>query len=466
MPGVLFLGSSLISENIQNCVWHRLRGRTPIDPVRSPGFPSSTERNPGLRPGYEHVRRTRDATHTMTTDSIPSANDLAARRFLSGFIPLALLSGIAVGMTKVLGTLMGIHLGVSHWQLGVIGGAETIAMAAGMLPAGWLLSRGNPRKLYAAVSLFLTGLMLVLPHLRSWQFVAFAMFALGLCMSVRIVAMSTAFMLQLPTIGQSRAGWYKGTLTLGVQFCGPLLGNELVARLGLSWGFAASGALFIVLALIGWGVLPPQGRRDGPAASPLPGSLRELLRIPDVRRSCAFEVLGNMTAISYSTFAILLAVEVLGWELRYGVWLLVSQGLATVAVLLGGGRLLLDPARIDFHQRCGHVLILAGLLLLGTMHWAPAFIAASVFLGLGLGVNGLVNYSRIAQAPVNKARASAQLALSGTMGSAIAAVTAGAIGHVFGLQNIYLVWLLPWLLLMLDWRRLGRWVVARQVPAA
>ncbi|MGH8445225.1 MAG: MFS transporter [Solimonas sp.] len=383
---------------------------------------------------------------------------VAIRRFLAGFISLSLLSGITIGMNKVLGTLLGLHLGVEHWQLGLIGGAETFAMALGTLPAGWLLSRGNPKILYAVVSLALTALFFVLPHIPSWQFVALTMFIVGLCISMRVVAVSTVFMVRLPELGQNRAGWYKGTLTLGMQFLGPLIGNELIARLGLTWGFATSGLMFVVLALLGWSVLPESNRPKaaGPAAPAvrLPGSLRELLRMPDVRRTYLFEILGSMTASSYATFAILIAVEVLHWPLHLGVWLIAAQGIAYVGVLLGAGRLLLQRERVPLYYQLGHVLIVVGLILLGTMHVATAFVLASICFGIGLGLNNLINFSRLSQAPVDKARASAQLTLFGMLGGTFGAVSAGTLSRWFGLQGVYLLWIVPWVLLWPGWQHL------------
>ncbi|MFT4046974.1 MAG: MFS transporter [Solimonas sp.] len=387
-----------------------------------------------------------------------ASDSLAIRRFLAGFISLSLLSGITIGMNKVLGTLLGVHLGVAHWQLGVIGGAETFAMALGTLPAGWLLSRGNPKMLYAIVSLALTALFFVLPHIPSWEFVALTMFIVGLCISMRVVAVSTVFMVRLPELGQNRAGWYKGTLTLGMQFLGPLIGNELIVRLGLNWGFATSGLMFVALALLGWSVLPESNRPRAPAgtgkpAVPLPGSLRELLAMRDVRRTYLFEILGSITSASYATFSIVIAVEVLHWPLHRGVWLMAVQGIAYVGVLLGAGRLLLLRERVPLYYQLGHVLIVAGLLLLGTTHVAATFVLASICFGIGLGLNNLINFSRLSQAPVDKARASAQLTLFGMLGSTFGAVSAGTLSGWFGLQGVYLLWIVPWVLLWPGWQR-------------
>ncbi len=372
------------------------------------------------------------------------------RRFLIGFVGLTLLSGMTIGMNKVLSTLLGIHLGVSNLQLAVISSAETFAMALGTIPAGYILSRGNPKYLYAAVSLTLSAAFCALPWLPGWQWVALLMFLVGLCISVRIVAMSTVFLVRLPEIGQSRAGWYKGTLTLGMQFAGPLTGNYAIANLGLKAGFLVSAGMFAMLAILGWHVLPERSGRK--AAVRVPGaddepaaSWRALWRLPAVRATYLFEVLASFTASSVGVFSLLLAMRVLQWPHQHAVWLMAVQGLSFVVVLLGMGKLVLGSPQRERIYGGAHLAIMLALLLLGTMPYTPTYLFASVLLGLGLGVNALVNTDRIGRAPVDKARVSSHLTLLGMVGGTGGALAAGRLADSIGLQHVFLLWLLPWL---------------------
>ncbi|MFA6070147.1 MAG: hypothetical protein WC810_16315, partial [Janthinobacterium sp.] len=101
----------------------------------------------------------------LQADAAVSARDGELRAFLLRFIGLTLLSGVTIGMNKVLATLLGLHLHVSNFQLAAISSAETLAMALGTIPAGYILSRGNPKHLYAGVSLSLALAFCVLPWL-------------------------------------------------------------------------------------------------------------------------------------------------------------------------------------------------------------------------------------------------------------------------------------------------------------
>lgn len=373
--------------------------------------------------------------------AVPDTHEL--RRFLLGFVGLTLLSGLTIGMNKVLGTLLGLHLHVTNTELAIISSAETIAMTLGTLPAGHLLGRGDPRFWYGGVSLALAGMFCVLPWLPGWQWVALAMFAVGLCISLRIVAMSTVFLKRLPELGQGKAGWYKGTLTLGIQFLGPLAGNYLIAHLGLHAGFLVSAAAFALLAVLGWQVLPAEPVRRKPAPGEA-SSWLALWRVPAVRTTYCFEILASFTASSVGVFSLLLAIRELHWPREHAVWLMAVQGLSfVVMLLLLGGAVLRSPARGRIYGGA-HLAIMLALLLLGTLPTGAAYLAAAVLLGAGLGVNSLVNTDRIARAPVDKARVSSHLTLFAMGGGSIGALAAGRLADGIGLRNVFLAWLLPW----------------------
>lgn len=408
----------------------------------------------------------------LTVDAAISAREGELRAFLLRFIGLTLLSGVTIGMNKVLATLLGLHLHVSNFQLAAISSAETLAMALGTIPAGYILSRGNPRHLYACVSLSLALAFCVLPWLPGWQWVALLMFLVGLCISLRIVAMSTVFLVRLPELGQGKAGWYKGTLILGMQFLGPLCGNYLIAQLGLKAGFLISALMFAILAVLGWHVLPNStlpsstSPRKHAAHAGVPGaaSLGELLCQPIVRTTYLFEILASFTASSVGVFSILLAMRVLHWPAHHAVWLMAVQGLSCVLVLLFLGRFVLASRYRAQLYAGAHLAIMAALLILGLWPGSIAYLAASVLLGLGLGVNNLVNTDNIARAPVDKARVSAHLTLFGMVGGTAGALAAGRLADLTGLRNVFLIWLAPWLAAWLVFH-CSRWL-RRAPPAA
>src|SRR5690606_19396187 len=256
------------------------------------------------------------------------------QRFFVSFILLSLLSGLTIGMNKILITLLGLSLDAESWQLGLISGAESLAMAAVTLPAGLLIGRYSPRLGYLAASLLLTLLYLTLAQVQHWLQLAFLMILCGICIAFRIVAMSSSFLQRLPEIGTHRAGWYKGTLSLGTMALGPLAGHSLSHAFSLDGALGTSAGLFAAMALLGWFTLPASRRRGAPDPSRSPW-LAALWSNRSVREACLFEGLGGSLFAFYSTFMLVIAIKELHWSQSEGVALLITSGAAYVSVLLG-----------------------------------------------------------------------------------------------------------------------------------
>ena len=156
-----------------------------------------------------------------------------------------------------------------------------------------------------------------------------------------------------------------------------------------------------------------------------------------------FEILASFTASSVGVFSILLAIRVLHWPAHHSVWLMAVQGLSCVLVLLFLGRFVLASRYREQLYGGAHLAIMAALLILGLWPNSIAYLAASVLLGLGLGVNNLVNTDNIARAPVDKARVSAHLTLFGMVGGTAGAAVGGPPWRLTACASVP-IWLAPW----------------------
>ena len=168
--------------------------------------------------------------------------------FLAGFMLLAAFSGATIGMAKIVTTLYALHIGASPMQLGVISAMESLGMVLLTLPAGFVIARYGARRVYFLASLGPLLLNLAIPLAGSWLWLAAARLLIGLCIPFRIVAMNSAFLRQLRHIGNDKAGWYRGALTLGMGLLGPLLGNWLSGG-SFTLGFVVIGLCFGLMAL-------------------------------------------------------------------------------------------------------------------------------------------------------------------------------------------------------------------------
>ena len=159
--------------------------------------------------------------------------------FLLNFMLLAAFSGATIGMAKIVTTLYAISIGANAMQIGIISAMEALGMVILTLPAGFVIARFGARRVYFLASLGPMLLNLAIPLFGGWLWLAFARLLIGLCIPFRIVAMNSAFLRQLKRIGNDKAGWYRGSLTLGMGLLGPLLGNWLSGATSFSWGWAA-----------------------------------------------------------------------------------------------------------------------------------------------------------------------------------------------------------------------------------
>lgn len=360
--------------------------------------------------------------------------------FLANFMLLSALGGMTIGMGKVVTTFFALHVGASAAQVGFIAGVEAVGRLLVTLPAGFIIARRGARIVYALASIVPMLFNAVTPWLTAWYAIAVARGTVGLSVPFRVVAMNTAFLQQLGRLGTHRAGWYRGSHSLGMTLLGPLLGGVLVQHGSYIGCYLLVAALFGVMALYGNAFMPTAE----PAPSPQEeGMLREtlqLLRNRTLRESCLIELVGSSTAGLFSTFALLLALQELGVSQSLAVGLLLTQGVTTVAVSFALGRLVAGGAR-NVLQPASFGLMLAGLLVIGSGQHYLAVAAGAVLLSAGSTLIGMVRTVELSRMAMSKGKISGLFNLASMSGMAIGAVVGGVLVEVTGLRGVFLSWM-------------------------
>jgi len=123
-----------------------------------------------------------------------------------------------------------------------------------------------------------------------------------------------------------------------------------------------------------------------------------------------------------------------------------------VTVIFFGKHVLKDRLRNRVYT-AGHALIVTALVLMACSPNDIRFILASACMGMGLGINYLINTNRISGLPVNKAQLSANLTLLTMTGSGLGALMTGFFSDWFGFQGAFLILFLIWLVLLFAWRQ-------------
>ena len=385
------------------------------------------------------------ATAVASAAAVPSAAADDAR-FIRGFILLALISGVTIGITKVVNALLALHLGADPFQVSLVGAFESAGMFLITIPAGFLIEKYGPRPVYLLSSVVAAAVYLVSPWTTAWWQLLPIALVIGICIPFRVVAMSGSFLTRLRTLGKGKSGWYRGALLTGMMLLGPFAGTLLFEHTGFPITFAAVSVLFLLMGNAGLGVLP---ERVGPASSSstsLFGGLRELLSRPEIARPCLVEFAGGLTGGFFTTFSLLIAMQRFGASSVAAAVPLAIQGTAFVGVLFLAGRTLGWLPRNDYY-RVAHAITVLGLLTIGLGDQLLALQIGAGFIGIGLAMQHLANVHAISASSVEKGRASGLFTFAGMAGGFVGLVVSGTLTHWLSLQAVFLVWIPIFLLL-------------------
>ena len=393
--------------------------------------------------------------------SSTTSHSLNPTQFAYAFVSLALISGITIGMNKILVTLLALHLNAASWQIGLLIGAESLSMMLLSLPAGIYISKLGPRRVYAIASIGAMVLYPLIAYASTWYLAAIFLFIAGICIPFRVVSMNTSWLERLPEVGRSRAGWYRGTLMLGIGLLGPLLGNLSSARFGVHGSYWITSGLFAFMSVYGYFVL--SHTRSAEVHDRIGLALRDMLRHlhdPVVRQVCLFDGLGSMVRGFFGTFIIVIAVRQFHWETQAGITLMVIEGAAFVSVLLLLGSLATRLGEYKTYA-LSHVSIVLGLLVLGLSNGMVGLAIGALLQAIGQGFNHLVNVSRLAHTGRNMGHVSGLFTMVGMAGGFLGATLGGVLSSGFLLQHIFLLWIPIWLAVCPEFRLL----LARLIPA-
>lgn len=374
---------------------------------------------------------------------------------------LSVLVGTANGISRVCLPLFAASLHAAAWQIGIVGGLQYAGMLLLSMPLGALIDRHGSRPLFrigatAAAAVFLLGLTQVR---APWQLIG-CVFLLGLSIPFRIVPTQTEFLHLLPSLGPVKAGWNRGSHTLGMFFIGPTLGAFLIVALGFAPTFAVVGAGLLLTLLIGSRVLKsaPPGR--GGDATPLRVRMREQFALmsqrPELRRTMLIDFCGQMALAYFSVFIVLVGMRSFGMSTQQAAGLITLQGALFVSTLFAGGVLL---ARVDEERRymLAFVLLLAHAALLSAPP-SPAWLwAGALCLGLGLGVQHLTSVNRFGtlMRELGRGKVGGMSSLAGPAGGLTGATLGGALSQHFGMMAGFRVLAAVYVLqCLLQWRRL------------
>lgn len=369
---------------------------------------------------------------------------LTPTQFTGAFVALALISGVTIGMNKILVTLLALHLDLQSWQIGVLFGAESLSMMMFSLPAGIYISKHGARGVYFIASIGAMILYPLIANAGSWYVAALLLALAGICIPFRVASMNTSWLERLPEVGKHRSGWYRGTLMLGIGLLGPLIGNWADAKLGMHGCYWITSGMFGFMAFYGLIVLSnyaatrQQSTRQG--FHEMFGQLSD----PVVREVCTYDGMGGIVRGFFGTFIIILAVRQFHWTTQAGIWLIVAEGATFVAVLLFFGSVV-ERLGEQRTYTFSHATLIIGLLFLGLSDNIIGLYIGAFLQGSGQAFNHLVNVSRLAHSGRNMGHVSGLFTMVGMGGGFLGAMLGGLFSEGIALQDVFLLWIPIWL---------------------
>lgn len=363
------------------------------------------------------------------------------RGLIAGYIVLNVTGYTVGGAMYFLVPLYALHLQATTLDIGVIRGISGLGTLLLVIPAGFLVDHFGTKRLYLAGSLAGTLVILLLAFTKTPLALAVLVGVGGLFNSLKSTALNASFFRDLQTMGVEKSGWFKGSMSIGLTFTGPLLGGLLVKRLGF-------GAIFQILA---WLTFIPMGLVFFFHKEPVqPGSISELVesigsQLQEFRRLLCqrsfylplmTEVLSTACFTTFGAFIVVIAVQSLHVQPAVASsFLTVEGGVFILTVFLAGPVVLrCSFLRLSLASFAVTSIGLVGLSLAGGFHSATI---CTVVLGLGLGLINVMVSSRIALMQGEKGK------IVGLTNAAVAAgifggpILGGLVGQLLGNHFIF-----------------------------
>lgn len=372
---------------------------------------------------------------------------------ITSFLILNIVSGTVGGAMQLVVPLYAMSLHASTAQIGVIRGISGLGMLLLVIPAGFLVDHFGSKKLFltGSCSGFLSTLALVLAK------VPLAMIALmglsGLFSSLKMTALNASFFRNLKNMGLEKAGWFKGSMSIGLTFLGPAFGAFLVTVAGFRAIFMLLAALTLIpTALVFF--FHTETSHPGPM-NELNGVIRRQLR--EFRQLIGqrtlylpllTESLSTSCFATFSTFIVVIAVQIMHLQPSAASILMTAEGGVFILTVFAAGPLINKLSQFQLYVLSASVTS-AGLAMV-SISTTFAFLAlSSIVLGLGLGLINLVTSSRIGKMEGEKGKIVALFAASVGAGISLGPMIGGVVGQYLGTQNIFLTFIPLFLLLVL-----------------
>jgi MFS family permease len=327
-----------------------------------------------------------------TYSLLGSLRERFSRRLFAGLIGAYFLAGTAFGMMALVTPVHAVRMDTPAWLIGLLQASLALGVMLTILPAGFLVDRYGPRKIFV-FGAAATGLVsLMVPLIGNFSLLMGAVMLIGGFSSFAAAALNVAFFNHEAKAKSGRAAWYKGAWMAGLSLSGPIVAGGAIRLLSAPTVFYIIGGFWLAQALAA-AILTARRepkKTDGVTA-PL-AKLKDLAATPQLIGASMLEGLSVTTVAVFSTFVSIVVIRKFGLSAPHIALLISLQGIGYAATLIWGTGI---SARISqFGLRvCGSAGAALTFVVFAFAPSFPTLAAASLALGLSLGLLGLTNVS-------------------------------------------------------------------------
>lgn len=364
-------------------------------------------------------------------------NELIAR-----FMAMNIGSGIAVGMVNFILPLYALSLHATTAEIGLIKGMMGVGDILIVLPAGFLVDYFGTRKMYTVACLFGAFMILVMSLAGSPAMLLGIMIFYGISRSLRTTSLNASFFRNMNAIGIRKGGWFKGAMTAGAQFIGPLIGGIAILYLAYSGYFILASAFLLVPLVVLY--LTTNGKKNlntfsKPCFRESLRYYRDLLKNKLLVSATLTECMNSACFMTFSTFVTVLVVLNLGLSPGIAAILIALRGAAQILVVVFCGRLLYEN-----HNNLyifSYIMIVLSLVIFGTNSDVRILAAAAILMGSFSGLMTLLTFTNVGSIEGERGKIAGIFAIGTSIGAIFGPVYGGLIGGIFGVRDIFLAFI-------------------------
>ena len=304
---------------------------------------------------------------------------------LFGFVIINILTGLGCGIISMVLPLFAISIGASTSDVGIIKGISGIGALIMVLPSGILVDNFGAKRLYVFGSIFSAITTFMLAFSISSEIIIIAMALQGFSNSLRFTSLNAAFFNKLNEIGIEKSGWYRGAMSIGMSFIGPLVGGYLLSIVSYSNVFNITAILTLVpmIPLLLFIFMENDDEKSTKIKFNMLEQLKEfkeLLKDNILRQTVIIEGVSTACFCSFATFIVVYIVNILDIEVQYASWFLITEGTSYVIIVFLGGGLLYRYSRKNLYLT-SIITMMLGLLSMAVYKNAWIIMFGTILLG-------------------------------------------------------------------------------------